>query len=287
MVKILETAPLKSWIAAHKLRTGRINETALNTYIDAASLDSTVVLPPPPPPPEVIVPRGPPNPENLKLVFNPDFTKPLDPAVWGLNWLGSPGAITKPINDKENCAYDPSCVSLRDGMLVLSAKPGPVVAADGKTYAYRSGMIQTGYKKDWQYGVFEARIWGDGSNWPAFWLNGYHSTVAPGKWPSAAENDIFENNMGWHYHALKDGVDINVGSGKRTSVVGWHTFTGEWSPGLCQYWYDGVDAGSIDHDVKDYNQYLILNHGISPTEGGPVKVPAEMLVSHVRVFQRP
>ena len=76
------------------------------------------------------------------LTFDEEFNgTSLDTDVWGTNWLGTDGAITKPINSAELAAYDPAQVSVSDGSLHLTAVASPVTV-NGTEYDYRSGIVQ-------------------------------------------------------------------------------------------------------------------------------------------------
>ena len=47
------------------------------------------------------------------LTFAEEFNgTSLNSDVWGSNWLGVPGTVTKPVNTLELAAYDPAQVSV-------------------------------------------------------------------------------------------------------------------------------------------------------------------------------
>lgn len=229
---------------------------------------------------------------NFTLVFRDEFsTTTLNRAVWNDNWMGARGAITKPVNSTEIAAMDPARVTISNGSLRISAVYAPgTKATDGKTYQYRSGMVETARRKEWTYGIFEARIAATGSgqvlkNWPAFWTNGYHDRVGSGSWPSAGENDIVENLSGgpaWHYHA----PSANGGRTVSGSWGGFHTYAAEWRSGRIDYYYDGVPVGSQTSGVLSYPHYIVINYALSTRHGGPLVVPASMRVDYVRVWKR-
>lgn len=293
MTKIVPSEPLKTWITGHKNTNNRIDVTNLNRYIDANTVDGTITVtpPPPPPPPPVsgLVPLG--MPGTFQLVFHDEFDAPLDPAVWNKNWLGAPGTITKPINSAEICAYDPARVAVANGCLELSCIASPVKAADGKTYQYRSGMIESaagGSKagKEFVFGAFEARIYWPGPgpvpyNWGAFWLNGHH-----GKWPDHMELDIIENAMGWHYHAPNgSGGDLNAGYDPEIDYSGWHVYGANWQKDRIDFYYDGAPAHSQTENILAFPNYIVLNYGMSSQHGGPVMAGQTMKVDYVRVYK--
>ena len=229
---------------------------------------------------------------NFTLLWREEFDAPLDPKVWNTNWLGVSGKVTKPIHSAELAAYDPAQVSVANSCLVLSAIKSSVVAADGKTYAYRSGCVET-YSgsqkagKEFGPGTFiEFRVQMDGAgkvlnNWPATWLNGHHGT-----WPDRGENDVMENlsnGPAWHYHA--PGVN-NGADGSGTDYSGWHTYACDWQAGRIDYYYDGKLVGSQTSGVLSHPNYIVLNYGISQQHGGPLLVPGKMLVDYVRAWRK-
>lgn len=263
-----------------------VDADALNAWVLANQRDEVVVLPPPPPPSTEPQPRGPVGTWALKL--NEEFSS-LDLAIWNTNWLGAPGTITKPVNSREIGAYDPVQVSVGNGQLNLSALKKRVTAADGNTYEYVSGLINTSGKLEFVYGVFEARLKWPGAttstvpyNWGAWWLNGHHNS-----WPDKGENDIIENLAAarWHYHF--GSPDINR-SGTFPTPNGFsnafHIYTCLWTASGVSYWIDGMPAGGAS--FADPNpKYLVLNYGLSSSIGGPLSVPATMSVDYVRVWQ--
>lgn len=221
------------------------------------------------------------------LKFQDEFNgTSLDKTKWNDNWLGRPGAITKPVNSAELGAYDPAQVRVADGYLQLTAINSPVTAADGKTYQYRSGLIESSDQVEFTEGFFEARIYmpDDGGNelynWGAFWLNGHHSS-----WPDHGENDIMENLSGgpaWHYHSPS-------GSSGKTPVMepkGWHTYAAQWEKGNIKYFYDGKFVGEVKSGVLSEPHYMVLNYALSEKHGGPLATNKTMLVDYVRVWQK-
>lgn len=214
------------------------------------------------------------------LTFDEEFNgKSIDRDTWGTNWLGNPGAVTKPVNSEELAAYDPKQVSVSGGKLKLSLSETDAVANDGKTYDYRSGLVNTHDSFSQVYGYFEARIFlagekGDIWNWPAFWLNGEN-------WPRDGELDIMEGLGGeaaYHYHSPKGGRGDSV----KGDYTGWHVFGALWKPDKVSFYYDDKYVGEITSGIASSPQYLILNHGlgINSIESAPSK----MLVDWVHVY---
>ncbi|NUK24625.1 glycoside hydrolase family 16 protein [Streptomyces lunaelactis] len=218
-----------------------------------------------------------------RQVFGDEFNGTrLDSSKWNPNWLGCPTCITKPVNAAELGAYAPSQVRVRGGSLHLKAERRQTTASDGKTYAYRSGLVESDGKAEFTYGAFEARIYTPASgtqiaNWPAFWTNGQ-------SWPEDGEMDVMEGLSGracYHFHSPSGGP----GGCAPGDFTGWHTYGAEWNPGSVMYYYDGKQVGRITTGITSSPMYLILNYGISTEHGGPLVTPADMMTDYVRVWQ--
>ncbi|MER8184837.1 family 16 glycosylhydrolase [Kitasatospora sp. NPDC094015] len=214
-------------------------------------------------------------------VFADEFNgSTVDPAKWTPNWLGCATCTTPPVNTSEQAAYAPSQSTVSGGSLHLTAVQQSTTA-NGKTYPYRSGMVQSNGKAQFTYGAFEARIYlpaagSNVANWPAFWTDGQN-------WPADGENDIMEGLGGkacYHYHSPSGGP----GSCAPGTFTGWHTYGAEWAPGSVTYYYDGVKVGQITTGISNSPQYLILNNAVESTSGNTV-APADMQVDYVRVWQ--
>ena len=213
------------------------------------------------------------------LTFDEEFNgKSINTDVWGTNWLGKDGAVTKPINSEEIVAYDPAQVSVSDGFLHLNAIRAPVTV-DGKSHDYRSGLVHTHDSFSQAYGYFEAKLYLPGSNglidnWPAFWLDGEN-------WPADGELDVMEGLGGraaYHFHSNNG----ESGTYVKEDFTGWHTFGALWEPGKVKFYYDNHFVGSITSGVTDSPQFIILNLGIGINS--IVDVPSEMLVDWVHAY---
>lgn len=230
--------------------------------------------------------NGPQGTWNLKLNDNFDGSA-LDAATWSTGWLAS--GITPPVQPQELACYDPAQVVVEGGMLKLQAV-ARTNTCGGKSRPYASGAVNSYGKREFSYGFFEARVWLDGANnaiynWPAWWMDGHN-------WPNEGELDIMEGLSGgaratWHG---PEGGGSGHGFGDGGYMAGWHIFAAEWEPGKVSAYYDGVYMGSYSSasNITSYQQFLILMAQISPEGqyGGPVKVPSEVDVDYVRVWQR-
>ena len=121
---------------------------------------------------------------------------------------------------------------------------------------------------------------GQVSDWPAFWADGQH-------WPKDGEIDVLEGLGGqacWHF--------INPAAARGGCAAGryyngWHTFGANWEPGSIIYYYDGRIVGKIKSGITHAPMYLILNNATAHRYQIPVRVPADMRVAYVRVWQHP
>ncbi len=277
-------AAMPSIAAAEKV----VSVNDLLSWIQANQRDEAVVTPPPtePPPTTGAAPSW--SATGWTSVFSDDFN---DLSKWCWNWLGNCTSVTKPVNSAELAAYDPKNCTVVDGILQMRAERRSVVATDGKTYSYATcGGTTSGKLPDVTYGAFEARILfpgpatGPSYNFGAWWLNGRHSS-----WPDRGENDIVETLSGglkWHYHWKPNGgSDINKSGGSLNGANTWHTFGVEWTATQACYYYDAKPQGCAT--VSDPNpKYLVLDYGVASRTGGPLMVPATMMVDWVRAWKK-
>jgi beta-glucanase (GH16 family) len=216
-------------------------------------------------------------------VFADEFNgSSVDSSKWTANWLGCATCTTPPVNSSyESAAYAPSQATVGGGSLHLTAVQ-QATTVNGKTYPYRSGMVQSNGKAQFTYGAFEARIYLPAtgskiSNWPAFWTDGQ-------SWPTDGEMDVMEGLGGqacYHFHSPAGGP----GGCAPGDFTGWHTYGAEWAPGSVTYYYDGVQVGRITTGITTAPQYLILNNGVDSTTPAVTSAPADMQVDYVRVWQ--
>jgi beta-glucanase (GH16 family) len=179
--------------------------------------------------------------------------------------------------------------------------------ANGRTWQFTSGKLDTLGRFQIKYGLIEARIKvpaGVGL-WPLFWMLG--SDYPRLGWPGAGEIDIMEM-QGQHPHALLATIHGPGGSKSR----GWqlqrhylgpvalnkafHVYAINWTPNKVVWSVDGHPYGTITRgDLSPgrswvFNQpfYLLLNLSVGGHFVGPpnssTRFPATMLVDWVRVY---
>lgn len=232
-----------------------------------------------------------------EVLFRDDFTGgALDLARWMPNWLGSTSTqVTPPINGQEASCYDPACVTVEDGHLVLRALAKSQVDSHGTRHAYSSGCVTT--RPHFTFtppARLEARLLLAGhsgliDNWPALWADGL------GTWPATGENDIVEGLHGhaaYHFHYRDDhGVDQGPGGSGALKMrphppegtIGWHHFAADWHPDHIDYHYDGEHVGTIDEGITEDPMYVILNLALSASISPPIVVPSQLAVDWVQV----
>ena len=241
-----------------------------------------------------VAPRG--VPGTWSLAFQDEFAgDTLDVSKWRPNWLaGSDEGTTKPVNSAEVTCYDPDQVNVSDGALNLTAEKRSCQAMDETSYEYASGLVQSRHDFTYTYGYAEARMYlvpnadptkghvgSCGPNWPAFWVNGFGSSVG--------EIDVMEclgDDTAWTFHW--DGYRQKATStpaGWHNALPagenGWHTFGVNWQPGLLEFYYDGIMVGRQTESVPSDPHYLIANLGIS---GSHITVPQTLKIDYIRVW---
>lgn len=208
------------------------------------------------------------------------------------------------VDSKEN-------IQVKDGNLVI--QPVKTVDESGKA-TYTSGRVNTQGKRDFKYGLFEAKVkvpTGMGYL-PAFWMMPTDEDLY-GQWPRCGEIDIMEimgqdtkKAMGTiHYgnpHGQKQGEYV-LKNGDFSSQ--WHTFSVEWEPGKIVWYVDGIKfheandwysttegQGTVAYPAPfDQKFYMILNLAIG---GSWVGYPDEtttyedqsFVIDYVRAYQK-
>lgn len=231
----------------------------------------------------------------------------LNRGDWNVE-LHAPGWVNAELQeyvDSEENIY------IEDGNLVLK----PVKSVDGNGNAsYTSGRVNTQGKRDFKYGLFEARVKvpaGKGYL-PAFWLMASDENLY-GQWPRCGEIDIMEvmgqntttSHGTVHYgnpHAQSQGTYV-LEEGSFSDE--YHTFALEWEPGRLRWYVDGnlyheesdwhsttEGQGTITYPAPfDQDFYVILNLAIG---GSWVGYPDETTtfedqqytIDYVRVYQK-
>ncbi len=237
--------------------------------------------------------------------FNASSGTSLDPSKWtAVSGGGGWG------NDELEY-YTPRAENVRqeNGNLVIETRQESFTGDDHVTRQYTSARIKSQGKFTQKYGRFEARMklpLGKGL-WPAFWLLGDDHETA--KWPNCGEVDIMENIGDAHrIFGTLHGPGVSKGSsaaqvhfdlpGNETVDNGFHVYAVEWEPGVIRFYVDDHLYGTVTKEslpkdavwVYDHPFYILLNLAVGGGwPGSPdqtTKLPQQMLVDYVRVYQR-
>lgn len=202
-------------------------------------------------------------------------------------------------------------IYIEDGKLVL--RPVKTTDAEGNDY-YTSGRVNTQNKRDFTYGIFEAKLKvPEGVGYlPAFWLMSTDENVY-GQWPRCGEVDIMEvhgSETTTNYGTIHYGNPHNQSQGTYTLEGdtfsdSYHVFTVEWEPGKISWYLDGnlyhtesdwysvtEGQGELTYPAPfDQPFYIILNLAVG---GSWVGYPDETTdfenaryeIDYVKVYQR-
>lgn len=177
-----------------------------------------------------------------KLVWEDTFDSGcLNPEDWNIE-VHEPGWVNCELQEYTT---SPNNTYIKDGILVL--KPIRTVDENGKV-SYTSGRVSTQNKRDFTYGIFEARLRvpvGKGFL-PAFWLM-TTSEEDHGQWPRCGEIDIMEvlgHDTRTNYGTIHYGIPHEQKQGTCTLEQGsfsgeFHTFALKWEPGKLSWYVDG------------------------------------------------
>lgn len=242
-------------------------------------------------------------PGRYRLIFDDEFSgHRLDASTWNIGWTegwhDDETGISGPVNGLETACYDRRNVSVRGGVLHLKVTERDASCAGATTPPERRVMhavgahVNTAHKFDFVHGVYEVRVFipaaADGSgcaNFPAIWSDGY-------SWPADGEIDLFEclweqeggpGEGQWHIHTREDGSF--EGGGAAGAMTGWHTVSYEWTSTRLTFRYDGKVVGTTTAYGPQSPQYLILNNTTGRTWPGPDRLPADLRIDYVRVYQ--
>lgn len=244
--------------------------------------------------------------DQFEMVFNDEFDEPLlslDRWTTCFWWDDNGCTIS---SNSELQWYTPENVTVKDGMLVLTAHPESVVGHGGDVFPYTSGVVTTG-RYDWEepsetrfeatYGFFEvrARVPSGQGLLPAFWM-------LPSSLESTPEIDIMEvlghdpTRLEMHIH-YRDGGD-REGSAGRDVVSGdlsadWHVYGLDWSRDRLVWYLDGEEVWRYRDKANIPNEpmYLIINLAVGGNwPGDPdstTRFPARLEIDYVRAWRRP
>ncbi len=199
------------------------------------------------------------------VVFFDDFSGPaLNRDAWNVIVTG------RVVNNEQQAYVDsPETIQLLSGAAAGGADNGALAirprfrpgfkSADGRSFDFVSGRLESRGKVDFTYGTAAARIKlpGGAGLWPAFWLLG------AGRWPATGEIDIMENvgDPTWTNVALHGpGYSGNTPLVARrpfpppASATGWHVYAVDWTS-------DGFVFRVDDHEFYRVTKAEVEKHG--------------------------
>lgn len=245
--------------------------------------------------------------DGYALVFEDHFDRPaLDRSCWNVE-LHEPGWVNAELQEYVDSGEN---ISLRDSNLLLRA----IRTVESGDAFYTSGRISTQHKRDFTYGLFEARLKvPEGQGFlPAFWLMTTDEDTC-GQWPVCGEIDIMEimgQRPAVNYGTIHYGLPHQQNQGVFTLPAGdfsgdYHTFSLKWEPGVLRWYVDGepfhearqwfsARAGQAAEPFPapfNHDMYIILNLAVG---GNWVGYPDEttdfenavFAVDYVRVYQK-
>ena len=234
----------------------------------------------------------PPLPGAWRLAFHDEFTAASLDTVWHPAQYWDHDLTV--VGGDELESYDPSGISVGDGMLHLTARKDDV---NGVPYV--SGLVMTGGEKalpasprySFLHGYLEvrAKIPAGKGLWPAIWMmpasfhddNGEIDVLeAVGDDPSHASFNIHRNGRdeghGW------DGPDLSGG---------FHTFAVDWEADHVSWFVDGVERARTTRTslICPEAMYPIMDLAVGGKAAGPpdatTPFPATLDVDYIRIWQ--
>ena len=248
------------------------------------------------------------NLDGYSLVWEDNFDGPgLNRNDWNVE-LHEPGWVNEELQEYVDSEKN---IFIENGNLVI--RPVKSSGMNGKSY-YTSGRISTQNKKDFTYGVFEARLKvPEGKGFlPAFWLMATDENIY-GQWPRCGEIDIMEvhgSDTKTTYATIHYGNPHRQSQATKTLdngtfADGFHTYAVKWEPGEISWYVDGFlihsenewysiteGQGEITYPAPfDQPFYIILNLAVGGSwVGYPDRTTdfknARYEVDYVKVWQK-
>lgn len=222
-------------------------------------------------------------PETEVLFFDDFASHELDRTRWNVRTTGHV------VNDEQQAYIDSAetiyygsegqVPGIHNGVLILQPRYRPgFVTAEGRSFDFVSGRIDTRGKFDFLYGTAAARIKlprGAGL-WPAFWMLGYD------RWPEAGEIDVLEyvGEADWVSAAVhgpgysgEAGLVNKLFFPSPDDATAWHVYSVDWFPDKLIFKVDDVVMYRVTRAMADFfgpwvfdtPKFLILNLALGGT----------------------
>lgn len=191
------------------------------------------------------------------------------------------------------------------------------VNANGRTYDYTSGGIDTYGKFSFNRGYVEmrAKLPRGAGLWSGFWFGGTSNRDGDSNWPENGEIDIFEHygykadTLFHNFHYATYDSEGNIVANKIRDEAGeyetvidgnfydeFHTFGCEWTDEYVAYYVDGVLTNKYVKDsetfasINEEDMYLLVTLAVGGSDEamadiGNTEFPAQMAVDYVRYYK--
>lgn len=229
--------------------------------------------------------------QTYRLVWSDEFNSSIGP-TWRFE-TGNGGW-----GNNELQYYQAANAATSNGELVITARRQDIAGS-----RYTSARMTTQGQQPFNvtFGRIEARMKlpsGQGL-WPAFWMLG--TNIGSVGWPACGEIDIMEhiNAEPWvagtiHWNGPTGYA--NYGKNVLADVTQYHVYRVDWTPTSIKWYVDGTlyNEANIANGINSTEEFqrpffMILNLAVGGNWPGFVvdesKLPAEMRVDYVRVFQ--
>lgn len=226
---------------------------------------------------------------NWTLKFTDDFNgSSVDASKWSNCYPWSyPSAPTQAdctnAGNHEQQLYGAANATTSNGSLHLTATRG----GNGGSLPYGSGMVTTGGKYSFQYGVVQwrAKVPTGQGFWPALWLL---PSSPIGDWPP--ETDVLEcvnSCPAAEYHQRTTSPDPVAAFDQAIDPSQYHTYAINWQAGATTWYVDGVARGTAPSVTRP--MYLLINLAVGGDWPGAANAstpfPSSFDISDVHVWQ--
>jgi len=242
--------------------------------------------------------------DDFQLVFNENFDDgEIDPEKWTTAFRWGPDLVVNneeqyyvDIQNTPDFGYNP--FRMDSGSLAIGANLTPDdLLAEANDQAYLSGVLTTADRFEFTHGIAEirAQVPAGAGLLSQFWML---PDVFEGLRPQTFIMEVRGSEPEAVFHSYKyqdENDDVQTSgvlrSGGTDFSAGFHAYAVEWGPDELIYYIDGVEFQRFaSENIASQDMYLILTlaiGGVFPGSPDETTVfPAELIIDHVRVFQR-
>ena len=232
-------------------------------------------------------------PEDYKLAWEADFTKPLDTDFWYISDGMRKGGY-----------WSPEQLILKDGKLIIRTE----YKENGDKSGYYCGDLYWRKLRS-TYGYYEIKCKVDNIRgaWSAFWLMPDDISNKEQKAQDGCEIDIFENAIPHmlqttlHYDDYKS--QVMTTRYKKNFYEGFHTYALDWKKDSLKFYYDNqliwtvTNPNHISHypnrleistEVNGFNgkpnPFFWFGNGLITSKCNKGKLPYDYIIDYVKVY---